>query len=130
MKHAAQRLGRRFTHWLTKDGRARIPRIPSDYHSPDDLADRLVFRLLNEAVACLRERIVADTDLPDAGVIFGTGFAPVPRRTHPLHSERRPGAYAPKVGRPAHRPRLSLRTGPGLGRLGSCITHGPTGPAG
>jgi 3-hydroxyacyl-CoA dehydrogenase / enoyl-CoA hydratase / 3-hydroxybutyryl-CoA epimerase len=40
------------------------------------LADRLVAPALNEAVACLREGIVADADLCDAGVIFGTGFAP------------------------------------------------------
>ena len=40
------------------------------------LADRLVVPALNEAVACLRERIVADGDLVDAGMIFGTGFAP------------------------------------------------------
>ena len=40
------------------------------------LADRLVAPAINEAVACLRERIVADADLCDAGVIFGTGFAP------------------------------------------------------
>ena len=33
-------------------------------------------RLLNEATACLREGIVAEKDLIDAGVIFGTGFAP------------------------------------------------------
>ena len=33
-------------------------------------------RLLNEAVACLREGIVEDKDMSDAGVIFGTGFAP------------------------------------------------------
>jgi len=32
--------------------------------------------MLNEAVAVLRERIVDDSDLLDAGVIFGTGFAP------------------------------------------------------
>ena len=31
---------------------------------------------LNEAVACLREKIVTDADLVDAGMIFGTGFAP------------------------------------------------------
>ena len=31
---------------------------------------------VNEAVACVREGIVADADLCDAGVIFGTGFAP------------------------------------------------------
>ena len=38
--------------------------------------DRLILRLLNEAVACLREGIVEDSELIDAGVIFGTGFAP------------------------------------------------------
>jgi len=31
---------------------------------------------VNEAVACVREGIVGDADLCDAGVIFGTGFAP------------------------------------------------------
>jgi 3-hydroxyacyl-CoA dehydrogenase/enoyl-CoA hydratase/3-hydroxybutyryl-CoA epimerase len=40
------------------------------------LADRMVAPALNEAVACLREGIVADADLVDAGVIFGSGFAP------------------------------------------------------
>lgn len=43
---------------------------------PAELTDRLILRLLNESVACLREGIVEDTDLLDAGVIFGTGFAP------------------------------------------------------
>jgi 3-hydroxyacyl-CoA dehydrogenase/enoyl-CoA hydratase/3-hydroxybutyryl-CoA epimerase len=33
-------------------------------------------RLINEATACLREGIVEEKDLIDAGVIFGTGFAP------------------------------------------------------
>jgi 3-hydroxyacyl-CoA dehydrogenase/enoyl-CoA hydratase/3-hydroxybutyryl-CoA epimerase len=32
--------------------------------------------LVNEAVACLSEGVVGDADLLDAGVIFGTGFAP------------------------------------------------------
>ena len=40
------------------------------------LADRLVAPALNEAVACLREKIVADEDLVDVGMIFGAGFAP------------------------------------------------------
>lgn len=44
--------------------------------SEDDIIDRLILRMLNEAVACLREGIVADSDLLDAGLIFGTGFAP------------------------------------------------------
>lgn len=41
-----------------------------------DLQDRLILPMLNEAVAVLREQIVADAELLDAGVIFGTGFAP------------------------------------------------------
>lgn len=46
------------------------------YANPQEVQDRLVLRLLNEATACLREGIVEDKDLIDAGVIFGTGFAP------------------------------------------------------
>lgn len=45
--------------------------------------DRLVMRLLNEATACLREEIVESDELIDAGVIFGTGFAPF--RGGPIH---------------------------------------------
>lgn len=43
---------------------------------PSDISDRMILRMLNEAVACLSERIVSDADLLDAGMIFGTGFAP------------------------------------------------------
>ena len=32
--------------------------------------------MVNEAVACLDDGVVANADLLDAGVIFGTGFAP------------------------------------------------------
>jgi len=32
--------------------------------------------LVNECVACLREKVAEDPDLIDAAVIFGTGFAP------------------------------------------------------
>ncbi len=45
-------------------------------NAPADLTDRLLFRLLNECVSCLHEKVVADADLLDTGVIFGTGFAP------------------------------------------------------
>lgn len=41
-----------------------------------DITDRMILRLLNESVASLREQIVVDVDLLDAGVVFGTGFAP------------------------------------------------------
>jgi len=43
---------------------------------PEELVERLMLRLLNEAVACRREEVVADNDLLDAGMIYGTGFAP------------------------------------------------------
>ena len=49
---------------------------PSAAPSPPDLQDRLLLPLLNEAVAVLREHLVEDADLIDAGVIFGAGFAP------------------------------------------------------
>ena len=53
------------------------------------LADRMVWPALNEAVACVREKIVADADLCDAGVIFGTGFAP--HRGGPINTIRARG---------------------------------------
>ena len=57
-------------------GKAIKPELPKDYKAPEDLQARLVFALLNEAVSCLHQGVVADADLLDAGVIFGTGFAP------------------------------------------------------
>jgi 3-hydroxyacyl-CoA dehydrogenase/enoyl-CoA hydratase/3-hydroxybutyryl-CoA epimerase len=45
--------------------------------------------LLNEAAACLQESIVDDEDLLDAGIIFGTGFAPF--RGGPLNYSRNRG---------------------------------------
>jgi 3-hydroxyacyl-CoA dehydrogenase/enoyl-CoA hydratase/3-hydroxybutyryl-CoA epimerase len=43
---------------------------------PPGLAQRLVRPLLTRAQQLLIEGIVSDADLVDAGVIFGTGFAP------------------------------------------------------
>jgi 3-hydroxyacyl-CoA dehydrogenase/enoyl-CoA hydratase/3-hydroxybutyryl-CoA epimerase len=47
------------------------------------LVDALIEPYLREAEAVLREGIVADADLVDAGLIFGTGFAPF--RGGPIH---------------------------------------------
>ncbi len=44
--------------------------------SKQDLTDRLILCMIKEAEICLQEEIVADADLLDAGMIFGTGFAP------------------------------------------------------
>ena len=48
--------------------------------------------LVNECVACLRERVVEDADLIDAAVLFGTGFAPF--RGGPLAYARARGVAA------------------------------------
>ncbi|MCK4587481.1 MAG: crotonase, partial [Gammaproteobacteria bacterium] len=49
----------------------------------NDVKDRLMLRMLNEAQACLREGVIPNSELLDAGVIFGTGFAPF--RGGPMH---------------------------------------------
>jgi 3-hydroxyacyl-CoA dehydrogenase/enoyl-CoA hydratase/3-hydroxybutyryl-CoA epimerase len=41
-----------------------------------ELQERLIEKLLVESKKCLDEGLVLDSDLLDAGVIFGTGFAP------------------------------------------------------
>jgi 3-hydroxyacyl-CoA dehydrogenase/enoyl-CoA hydratase/3-hydroxybutyryl-CoA epimerase len=56
---------------------------------PDDIEDRLILPMVNEAVACLSEGVVAGADLLDAGVIFGTGFAPF--RGGPINYARERG---------------------------------------
>ena len=42
----------------------------------DERAERLLKPFLDECKACSDDGIVADDDLLDAGIIFGTGFAP------------------------------------------------------
>jgi 3-hydroxyacyl-CoA dehydrogenase/enoyl-CoA hydratase/3-hydroxybutyryl-CoA epimerase len=71
--HLGRKTGRGF--YTYRDGK---PVRPSTRRGAgDDVAcERLVMAMLNEAAACLHEGIVADADLVDAGVVFGTGFAP------------------------------------------------------
>jgi 3-hydroxyacyl-CoA dehydrogenase/enoyl-CoA hydratase/3-hydroxybutyryl-CoA epimerase len=66
--------------------------LPDNYQPPSDLEDRLILPMLNEAVACLHDGVVADAELLDAGVIFGTGFAPF--RGGPIQYIRETGADA------------------------------------
>ena len=75
-----------------ENGKAQKPEIPADYKAPDDLEDRLILPFLNEAVAALHQGVVADAELLDAGVIFGTGFAPF--RGGPIQHIRDSGAEA------------------------------------
>lgn len=84
--HLGQKTGRGF--YAYRDGRPVKPR--GARRAPDPaVRERLVMALLNEAARCLDEGIVADADLVDAGVIFGTGFAPF--RGGPLHYARERG---------------------------------------
>jgi 3-hydroxyacyl-CoA dehydrogenase/enoyl-CoA hydratase/3-hydroxybutyryl-CoA epimerase len=73
----AKQLGRKsnrgFYEW--RDGKPIKPPVSGGAASAD-LTDRLILPMLNESMACLRERVVEEADLLDAGVIFGTGFAP------------------------------------------------------
>jgi 3-hydroxyacyl-CoA dehydrogenase / enoyl-CoA hydratase / 3-hydroxybutyryl-CoA epimerase len=66
--------GRGFYRW--RNGKPVRSRQDRKQDAPNDLCDRLILAMLNEAVACLREGIVEDADALDAGIVFGTGFAP------------------------------------------------------
>lgn len=86
--HLGVKTGRGFYEY--KDGKPVKPATGDAYKAPADLTDRLMFRLFNECVACLREGVVGDMDLLDTGVIFGTGFAPF--RGGPMNYLNRQGA--------------------------------------
>ncbi|MGI9239032.1 MAG: 3-hydroxyacyl-CoA dehydrogenase NAD-binding domain-containing protein [Woeseiaceae bacterium] len=79
--------GQGFYTW--QDGKAVKP-APENATVPDDIEERLILSMVNEAVACLHEGVVNEADLLDAGVIFGTGFAPF--RGGPLN-------YAKEIGK-------------------------------
>ena len=74
---AQRKLGRKTGEgfYVWKDGKPQ--RHSVDLASaPGDLQDRLILALVNECVAVLREGLVTEADLVDAGLIFGAGFAP------------------------------------------------------
>ncbi len=72
-KNLGKKSGSGFYHY--KKGKT-IKDRDADMGNQSEIQNRLIFRLLNESASCLREGIVDDKDLLDAGVIFGTGFAP------------------------------------------------------
>jgi 3-hydroxyacyl-CoA dehydrogenase/enoyl-CoA hydratase/3-hydroxybutyryl-CoA epimerase len=87
-KKLGRKTGQGFYTW--QDG--KVVRTASAGQAPEDLTDRLILSLVNECVACLREQIVEDADLIDAGVVFGTGFAPF--RGGPFSYARKRGVDA------------------------------------
>ena len=81
--------GQGYYRW--EDGKAVKP-DSGNGDVPGDIEDRLILPMVNEAVACLHEQVVGEADLLDAGVIFGTGFAPF--RGGPLNYARERGTTA------------------------------------
>jgi 3-hydroxyacyl-CoA dehydrogenase / enoyl-CoA hydratase / 3-hydroxybutyryl-CoA epimerase len=72
-----KKTGRGFYVWQNGKPRKKAAQASTD------LSERLLAPYLREAQAAVAEGIVADEDLADAGLIFGTGFAPF--RGGPLH---------------------------------------------
>ena len=76
--------------YVWQDGKPEKPEIDKEYVTPPDVQERMILPMVNEAVACLADGVVDDADLLDAGVIFGTGFAPF--RGGPIQYARSEGA--------------------------------------
>lgn len=77
-KKLGRKTGQGFYQWAN-----RQPSQFSDKPVPEGLTERLLQPYLTQVQAQLDKGVVADADLADAGMIFGTGFAPF--RGGPLH---------------------------------------------
>ncbi len=73
--------GEGFYKW--KKGKPERDSSAAEGHDLDKLAEQLMQPYFDECRSCLRDRVVRSTDLLDAGMIFGTGFAPF--RGGPMH---------------------------------------------
>ncbi|MHA7841567.1 MAG: 3-hydroxyacyl-CoA dehydrogenase NAD-binding domain-containing protein [Gammaproteobacteria bacterium] len=71
--HLGKKTGQGF--YTFKKGKAVKPKATHSAKEKE-VIQRLITRVLEEAERCLEEGIVADKELLDAGMIFGTGFAP------------------------------------------------------
>ena len=65
-----------YAYKKSKKQRVKTFGMPVLYIDEADIVDRLFYRLLNESLSCLSEGIVGDASMLDAGMVFGTGFAP------------------------------------------------------
>ncbi|MCR4347843.1 MAG: 3-hydroxyacyl-CoA dehydrogenase NAD-binding domain-containing protein [Sulfuricaulis sp.] len=72
--HLGRKSGQGFYQYDARGKRQTPP--PEKIAADVPVTERLVLRLLNEAVACLREGVVVEPDAVDAGMVYGTGFAP------------------------------------------------------
>jgi len=72
--HLGKKSGQGFYEW--KKGKPVKGEVTMAHEDLVLLGEDLVEPMVQEAKRCVAEGIVADADLADAGVIFGTGFAP------------------------------------------------------
>ncbi len=77
--HLGKKTGQGFYRW--ENGRITTPINAAP--GPVGLTDKLITPLVEQTRRLVQSGVVADADLADAGVIFGTGFAPF--RGGPLH---------------------------------------------
>lgn len=93
----AGKLGRKTNagFYVYKNGKAEKPALPKSPIDLKQLSDRMIGKMLDESDKCLKEGVVADADLLDAGMIFGTGFAPF--RGGPMQYQRSLRAGIPMV---------------------------------
>lgn len=86
-----KKTGEGFYAW--KDGKAVKSDVKFDPADLDRLGRDLVAPMIREAQRALDENVVENADLVDAGMIFGTGFAPF--RGGPLHYWKTAGQDTP-----------------------------------
>lgn len=79
--HLGRKSGQGFYRWEKDKVVKQKERIVG--HDLAPIRERLLLAYTNECQAALRDGIVSDADLLDAGMIFGTGFAPF--RGGPMH---------------------------------------------
>ncbi|MBF0428092.1 MAG: enoyl-CoA hydratase/isomerase family protein [Magnetococcales bacterium] len=71
--HLGKKSGQGFYHH--PPGKPARP-VQSGRQAPEDTVDRLILPMVNAAMTTLRQGVVTDADLLDAGMVFGAGFAP------------------------------------------------------
>ncbi|NII10385.1 3-hydroxyacyl-CoA dehydrogenase NAD-binding domain-containing protein [Oleiagrimonas sp. C23AA] len=117
--------GQGFYVW--QDGKPQKPQVDPSYKTPTDLEDRLILPMVNESVACLADGVVEEPDLLDAGVIFGTGFAPF--RGGPIRYVRETGADVVLARLEALHQRHGARFAPKHGWDDARLRQAPADPA-
>jgi 3-hydroxyacyl-CoA dehydrogenase/enoyl-CoA hydratase/3-hydroxybutyryl-CoA epimerase len=91
--HLGRKAGQGFHRYASPTDRPPAGKVGGETLA--EITDRLLLALINEALECLADGVVADADLVDAGVVLGTGFAPF--RGGPLQYARTRGVDGLRV---------------------------------